>query len=68
KVLLVSDAHFLSNIGQGKKLQMIYNNTADIATFRGYVTNYNIHKYPYRSMTENSEGSLVEVRINKPRP
>jgi 4-amino-4-deoxy-L-arabinose transferase-like glycosyltransferase len=64
KMLLVSDQHFRFNIGAGKQLQEAYDNTESIATFRGNVTNYDLWRYPYTSMSANYEGSTVEIRAN----
>jgi hypothetical protein len=65
KVLLIADEHFKSNIGTGIQLQMIYNNTNTIATFKGGVLDFDLNKYPYTSMSVNYEGSIVEIRVSK---
>jgi hypothetical protein len=65
KVLLIADHHFKSNMGAGEQLQMIYNNTTIIATFKGGVLDYDLGKYPYTSMVPNYEGSIVEIRVGK---
>lgn len=65
KVLLIADQHFKSHMGSGEQLQMIYNNTAIIARFKGGVLDYDLGKYPYTSMIANYEGSIVEIRVNK---
>jgi Dolichyl-phosphate-mannose-protein mannosyltransferase len=64
-ILLIADAHFKADIRSAEKLQKIYNNTNDIATFNGDVLKYDHDKYPYTSMSLNYEGSKVEVRIGK---
>ena len=64
KMLLISDQHFQFNIGEGKQLQDVYENTEIVATFEGSVLNYNTSLYPYTNLLANYEGSRVEVRAN----
>jgi hypothetical protein len=63
KVLLIVDPHFKSNIDSGVQLRNIYENTRAIEIFRGDVSNFDLHKYPYTSMVKNYEGSIIEIRI-----
>lgn len=61
-VLLVADPHFFIDIGRGKQLGDVYNETSTIATFDGNVTRYDLSRYPYTSMAQNFEGSHIEVK------
>ena len=63
KFLLIDDPHFDSNVRSQRQLLQIYKNTTIIATFKGDVLNFDLHKYPYVSMTKNYEGSAIEIRI-----
>ena len=63
-MILVYDQHFRYNISAGKQLQEAYNNTRSIATFKGNVTNYDLGRYPFTSMSANYEGSVVQIRSN----
>jgi hypothetical protein len=62
KVVLVDDPHFLIDIGRGKQLQQIYNDTKTIATFDGNVQKYDTMFYPYTNLRVNLEGSHIEIR------
>lgn len=62
KLLLVSDNHFLENIGAGEQLQDAYDSTTSVAVFKGNVDRYNFNSYPYTNMLANYEGERVEIR------
>jgi hypothetical protein len=64
KLLLVSDHHFQSNLGAGEQLEDAYNNTENVAVFKGNVVTYDLGKYPYTNMLSNYEGDEIEVRIS----
>jgi hypothetical protein len=65
-ILLIADPHFKSNIASGGgQLHDIYENTTVIATFKGDVFNFDLHKYPYTNMVKNYEGSIIELRIRR---
>jgi hypothetical protein len=64
KVLLITDPHFISNLGAGEELQMAYDNTITVARFKGDILNYDSTKYPYTNMYANYEGSEIEVKVN----
>ncbi|MGI0066703.1 MAG: ArnT family glycosyltransferase, partial [Nitrosotalea sp.] len=61
-VLLVADPHFLIDIGRGKQLSDVYNETKTIATFDKNASQYNIYRYPYTSMITNDEGNHIDIR------
>ncbi|MDQ4023495.1 MAG: hypothetical protein M3224_07210, partial [Thermoproteota archaeon] len=61
------DPHFKSNIGSGRQLQNTYGNTTLIKTFKGDVFNFDLGRYPYKSMVKNYEGSVIEIRIGQQR-
>lgn len=65
KFLLIADPHFMANMRSPEGLQLIYNSTTTIATFKGEVDKLDNHKYPYTSMDLNYEGGNVEIRIGK---
>jgi 4-amino-4-deoxy-L-arabinose transferase-like glycosyltransferase len=71
KVLLVVDDPFMAlksnNDEKGKELRMIYNNTTKIASFAGSANNYNLHTYPYTSISDKQVlDSLGEKSWTRP--
>jgi hypothetical protein len=63
KVLLVADPHFLIDLGRGKELQQIYNDSKTIAIFDEDLTKYDMTLYPYSSLKMNLDGEHVEVKM-----
>lgn len=62
KTLLVVDPHYMIDIGRGKQLQQLNNDSKTIATFDGNVKNYDISLYPYTNLKVNYEGSHIEIK------
>nr|MDQ4050937.1 hypothetical protein [Thermoproteota archaeon] len=67
-LLLIDDPRFRLDMGieNNQLLQELQQNTSEIATFKGNVTNFDLGLYPYTSMIENYEGSEVTIRVNNP--
>ncbi len=61
KLLLMSDNHFQTNIGEGRQLQNAYDSTANIAVFEKDIGNS--VSYPYTNMLSNYDGEIIEIRI-----
>jgi hypothetical protein len=70
-VLLVVDEPFMAlkskNDEKGNELRMIYNNTTKIASFAGSANNYDLHTYPYTSISDREVlNSLGEKSWTRP--
>lgn len=63
KVLLVADPHFLIDLGRGKKLQRIYNDSKTIATFGEDLSKYDMSVYPYSNIKMNVDGENIQVKM-----
>ncbi|MGI0065594.1 MAG: hypothetical protein ACREA5_01990 [Nitrosotalea sp.] len=63
KTLLVADPHFLIDLGRGKQLQQIYNDSKTIATFDEDLSKYDMSVYPYSNMMMNVDGELIQVQM-----
>ena len=63
KILLVADPHFLIDLGRGKQLQQVYNDSKTITTFNEDLSKYDLSRYPYSSIKMNLDGQHVEVKM-----
>ena len=61
-IVLVSEPHFQANIREGLQLQEMYNRTSSIRTFPGQIQNYDVHSYPYSSLSVTGQGELIDIR------
>ncbi|MGI0046836.1 MAG: ArnT family glycosyltransferase [Nitrosotalea sp.] len=61
KVILVADQHYvLVEMGRGKQLEQLYNDSKTIATFVG--KEYDLSLYPYTNLGVNYEENHIEIR------
>ncbi len=63
KILLVAGPHFLIDLGRGKQLQQIYNDSKTIATFDENLSKYDMSTYPYSNIKMNTDGEDIQVKI-----
>lgn len=63
KILLVADPHFLIDLGRGKQLQQIYNDSKTIATFDEDLSQYDMSVYPYSNLKMNIDGENIQVKM-----
>ncbi|MDE1763528.1 MAG: glycosyltransferase family 39 protein [Thaumarchaeota archaeon] len=61
-VLLVVDPHYMIDMGRGKILSKLDNDSKMIASFDGNVQKYDIALYPYTNLKVNYEGSHIEIK------
>jgi len=63
KILLVADPHFLIDLGRGKQLQQIYDNSTTMATFDEDLSKYDLSMYPYSNIKMNVDGEHIEIKM-----
>ncbi len=63
KILLVADPHFLIDLGRGKQLQQIYNDSKTISTFDEDLSKYDLSIYPYSNIKMNVDGEHIQVKM-----
>ena len=61
-VVLVSEPHFQANIREGMQLEKMYDRTSSVRVFYGQIRNYDVHSYPYSSLSVTGQGELIDVR------
>ena len=63
KILLIADPHFMIDLGRGKQLQQIYNDSKTIATFDEDLSKYDLSVYPYSNIKMNVDGEHIQVKM-----
>jgi hypothetical protein len=64
KKLVVADKGFMNTLQESEFLQSIYNNTSELATFKG--GDFDSSVYPYSSLKYASPYPEIEIRLNDP--
>jgi hypothetical protein len=52
------------NTDRSERLEMLYENTATVAKFKGNASKYDYDKYPYFSIRQGRSGSEIDIRSN----
>ncbi len=61
-IILVASPGFHAHLNAGRELPIVYGNTTTIKKFSSNVFSYDNKWYPYTSLRENFDGSIIDIR------